>query len=262
MIDAFLEILRGDDRPLLTREQEAALGRRVQAGDRAAHAEFVERNLRLAVSVAKRHRNRGLDFEELVQAAALGVMHAVDKYDPELGWKFSSYCTWWCRHEIGRALQNTSRTVRLSAPVYADLNRIRTAERQLLVTTSDPITPELIAAHLGDLTAERVTEVQHHGQQPRSLHSPHGDYAEFGEIIPDSAPGTEALATAALEDERLAAALQTLPYRQRRIVIMRHGLAGEAEHTLHHIADVFKIQREQVSVLLRRAEAALADALA
>jgi RNA polymerase primary sigma factor len=261
-METYLQALRGDTRPLLTREEEVVLGRRIQAGDDAAHGEMVERNLRLAVSVAKKHRNRGLDFEELVQAASLGVMRAARLFDPERGYKFSSYCTWWCRAEIGRALQNTSRTVRLSAPVHADLQRIRAAERLLLTRSSNDVTPVDIAFELGDITAERVAEVQAYGRPALSLHVPVGqDGNEFGEHLPDTGPSTEDVVDDVLRDEALEAALRDLPYRWRRIIVLRHGLAGEREHTLDECAAVFHIQREQVRIIQRRAEEALAAAL-
>jgi RNA polymerase primary sigma factor len=267
-METYLQALRSDTRPLLTREEEVVLGRRIQAGDDAAHGEMVERNLRLAVSVAKKHRNRGLDFEELVQAASLGVMRAARLFDPERGYKFSSYCTWWCRAEIGRALQNTSRTVRLSAPVHADLQRIRAAERLLLTRSSNDVTPVDIAFELGDITAERVAEVQAYGRPALSLNHEQargrvgysGD-VELGDLLPDGGPGPEEQVADTLRDEALDRALRDLPYRWRRIIVLRHGLAGEREHTLDECAAVFHIQREQVRIIQRRAEEALAAAL-
>ena len=267
-METYLKALRGDDRPLLTRAEEVVLGRRIQRGDDAAHAELTERNLRLAVSVAKKHRNRGLDFDELVQAASLGVMRAARLFDPERGYKFSSYCTWWCRAEIGRALQNTSRTVRLSAPVHADLGRIRAAERLLLTRSSDTITPDMLAAELGDLTPERVAEVLSYGRPALSLNATqmlgggNDNETEFGDLIPDEGPAVDEIVGETMRDEALDRALRDLPYRWRRIVVLRHGLAGEDEHTLDHCASTFNIQREQVRIIQRRAEAALAVALA
>jgi RNA polymerase primary sigma factor len=265
-IDALVADLHRDKRPLLTAAGERRLAGRIQAGGSdgdAAARELVERNLRWAIRVAMPFRGCGLDFGELVNASAIGLMSAARRFDPDRG-RFTTLATWWCRHELHNAMRSTSRAIRLPGDVYAQHRRVKRAEARLLTESSDSVTAERLAAATG-LTPERVTELQALAPEPASLNRPVSDEdgaAEFGDLLPDRhAPAPLDVAADTLRSEALARALGDLPYRERRVLIGRFGLEGDHIRTLDELAGTLNVTRERVRQIELGAVARLAEQL-
>ncbi len=194
-------------RGLLTREQEADLAGRVRAGDRRARRELIERNLRLVISIAKRYHGKGLPFEDLIQEGNVGLIKAVDRFDPEKGYRFSTYATWWIRQALGRALSDKARAIRL--PVHVG-EKIRKVER-----TAGELPAELGRRPKAEEIAERLGRAVNEGRNASSL----GELVEY-ERVPDP---TDLVAREA-EAERLRSAIGRLPERTRRVLVRRYGL--------------------------------------
>jgi RNA polymerase primary sigma factor len=251
---------------LLTAVEELDLAKRIERGDLEAKNRMTEANLRLVVSIAKRYRNQGLDFMELIQEGSIGLVRAVEKFDYRKGFKFSTYATWWIRQAISRALADKSRTIRIPIHINQQLQKLDGAQRRLeAVGDRDPSFEEIAAASGLDIDPDEAELIMRASRAPVSLDKPVGgtsddDAAELGHLIPDQGAVSPFEAAAeALDRSRLALALENLSYRERRIVELRYGLFGEQPQTLDDVGRMFGLTRERARQIEEHAVRKLAS---
>ncbi|QFY04746.1 RNA polymerase sigma factor RpoD [Lactobacillus amylolyticus] len=234
--------------PLLNADKEIALAKRIENGDEEAKQELAEANLRLVVSIAKRYVGRGMSFLDLIQEGNMGLMKAVDKFDYRLGFKFSTYATWWIRQAITRAIADQARTIRIPVHMVETINKLIRIQRQLLQDLGREPTPEEIGAEM-DMPTNKVRDILKIAQEPVSLETPIGeeDDSHLGDFIEDKeATSPEQHASYEMLKEQLEETLDTLTDREENVLRLRFGLDDGRTRTLEEVGRVFGVTRERI----------------
>ena len=234
--------------PLLSAEEEQTLARAARAGDADARRRLSETNLRLVVSVAKRYAGRGLPFLDLIQEGNLGLMKAAEKFEPDRGFKFSTYATWWIRQSITRAIADQGRTIRIPVHLVEHINRVRKTAGELLRKNGREPTAEEIAVRL-EMEPDRVRELLQLAQEPVSLETPVGEEedAHLEDFIQDEEAGIPVdEAGRQLLRRELMSVLKSLTPREERVITLRFGLDDGRPRTLEELGKEFNVTRERI----------------
>ncbi|KAF0468520.1 RNA polymerase sigma factor RpoD [Pediococcus pentosaceus] len=233
---------------LLTADQEVELALRIEKGEPRARQELAEANLRLVVSIAKRYVGRGMQFLDLIQEGNMGLMKAVEKFDYQKGFKFSTYATWWIRQAITRAIADQARTIRIPVHMVETINKLIRIQRQLLQDLGREPMPEEIGAEM-DMPSDKVREILKIAQEPVSLETPIGeeDDSHLGDFIEDQEATSPAdHAAYELLKEQLEGVLDTLTDREENVLRLRFGLDDGRTRTLEEVGKVFGVTRERI----------------
>ena len=253
----FRQIGRGR---LLTHEEETDLGRRTREGDETARRQLIERNLRLVIPIAKKYRGKGLPFGDLIQEGNIGLMRAADKFDPERGFRFSTYATWWIRQAVQRAVADKGRTIRVPVHMGEKVRKMARAYNELSVQLEREPTDEEVAERLG-WDVDRVRDVKSAIPDATSLNQPLNSdegSSELGDLLEDERESRVASEVVQkLEKRRLMESVERLPERQRRVLVRRYGLDGEEPATLADLSEELGVSRERIRQLQRETERAL-----
>lgn len=235
--------------PLLKSDEEREIAKRVQEGDEAAKEELIVANLRLVVAIAKKYVGRGLLFLDLIQEGNLGLVKAVEKFDYTKGFKFSTYATWWIRQAITRAIADQARTIRIPVHMVETINKLTRVQRQLVQELGREPSAEEIAEKLGNITPEKVREIQKIALDPVSLETPIGeeDDSHLGDFIEDKhAISPDEYASKELLKDEINNVLSTLTERERKVLQLRFGLIDGRQRTLEEVGKEFNVTRERI----------------
>jgi RNA polymerase primary sigma factor len=252
--DYFARIGKGK---LLTHQEEIDLSRRTKKGDRAARKRLIERNLRLVVSIAKKSRGHGLPFEDLIQEGNIGLMKAVGKFDPDRGYRFSTYATWWIRQAIQRAVADKGRTIRVPVHMGEKIRKMARTYNELSAELERGVSDEEVAGRL-EWNVEDVRDVKDAMSDATSLNQPLSSdegSSELGEFVEDErASDTPNTVLSEMESSQLEEAIDRLPERLRYLLVRRYGLDAKNPATLAELGDTLELSRERVRQLQLKAE--------
>ena len=234
--------------PLLTAEEEYSLAMKKQAGDEYAKQRLIEANLRLVVSIAKRYTGRGMSFLDLVQEGNLGLIKGVEKFDPEKGFKLSTYATWWIRQSVTRALADQARTIRVPVHMVETINKMSKMQRKLTLELGYEPSVKELAEHL-DMTEEKVQEIMQIAREPASLETPIGeeDDSNLGDFVADAnVLSPEGNVESVMLREHIDSLLDDLKERERQVIVLRFGLEDGHPRTLEEVGKEFNVTRERI----------------